>query len=268
MSGDFVEPMVTVVTIALNAKTHIEETLQSVVSQRYARMEYVVIDGGSTDGTVEIINRYSRQLAYWKSAPDRGISDAFNKGIEATKGEWINFMNAGDVFENESAISRAITHVTAKHKLIYGKCGMMTEAGVLLQGVVGKPFSRRLLRTKMFIPHQAAFHHHSLFDQFGLYSSQYKAAMDYEFLLRAKKWLTPETVAYVNEPLARMRIGGVSRNEAKVYLEYRKAQREHRISWLESQIYYIYFMTKLKLRGVIKKNTGLSALENVRPVKM
>lgn len=92
------ESKISVITVCHNAADTLEKTIQSVLGQTYRNIEYIIIDGGSTDGTVEIIRRYADRLAYWVSEPDEGIYDAMNKGIERATGEWINFMNAGDYF--------------------------------------------------------------------------------------------------------------------------------------------------------------------------
>lgn len=79
-------------------KSNLEKTILSVLNQTYSNIEYIIIDGGSTDGTIDIIKRYDDKITYWQSEPDNGIYDAMNKGIQKANGEWINFMNAGDLF--------------------------------------------------------------------------------------------------------------------------------------------------------------------------
>ena len=91
------EPKITVVTVTYNAKDFLEETIQSVISQTYKNIEYIIIDGGSTDGTVDIIKKYEDKIDYWVSEPDSGISDAFNKGVQQSNG-YILMLNAGDIF--------------------------------------------------------------------------------------------------------------------------------------------------------------------------
>lgn len=115
------KPLISVVTVCYNAVNELEETMLSVLNQTYDNIEYIVIDGGSKDGTVDVIKKYADKIAYWVSEPDKGIYDAMNKGIRAAKGEWINFMNAGDRFYDEEVIRKVFSRVDlCQYSLIYG----------------------------------------------------------------------------------------------------------------------------------------------------
>jgi glycosyltransferase involved in cell wall biosynthesis len=91
-------PLISIITVVYNGVSTLEQTILIVINQTYKNIEYIIIDGGSIDGTVDIIKKYEDKLAYWVSEPDKGIYDAMNKGIDKATGEWINFMNAGDCF--------------------------------------------------------------------------------------------------------------------------------------------------------------------------
>ena len=111
---------VSVITVCYNAIRGIEKTIQSVISQSHDDLEYIVIDGGSTDGTIDVIQKYRDKIAYFVSEPDGGIYDAMNKGIKVATGEWINFLNAGDTFASNDAITKSLSIDTEGIDVIYG----------------------------------------------------------------------------------------------------------------------------------------------------
>lgn len=114
-------PKITIVTVCYNTVNIIEETIQSVLEQNYPNIEYIIIDGGSKDGTLDIIKKYESHITKFISESDKGIYDAMNKGIALSTGEWINFMNAGDVFANESVIKDVFSHtISGNIGLVYG----------------------------------------------------------------------------------------------------------------------------------------------------
>lgn len=116
------QPLVTVVTVVYNAVDLIEATIKSVLGQSYSNLEYIVIDGGSTDGTCAIIEQYKEKIACYVSEPDNGIYDAMNKGVKLSKGEWVNFMNAGDEFYNVRVIEDVmkVGPFASTVKVLYG----------------------------------------------------------------------------------------------------------------------------------------------------
>ncbi len=117
---DGINPLITVVTVVLNAKDHIEQTVLSVINQTYSNIEYIIIDGGSTDGTLDIIRKYEDKITLWKSEPDKGIFDAMNKGIDLATGEWVNFMNAGDFFYTDDILEKIFKNKNIEEEVIYG----------------------------------------------------------------------------------------------------------------------------------------------------
>lgn len=113
-------PKITVVTVCFNAAKTLEKTIQSVINQTYNNIEYIIIDGASTDGTLDIIKKYKYRISYWKSEPDKGIYDAMNKGIKAATGEWINFMNAGDMFADKNVLKNIFERDLYEYGVIFG----------------------------------------------------------------------------------------------------------------------------------------------------
>lgn len=111
--------MISIITVSLNADKYLEKTIQSVLNQTYKNIEYIIIDGGSNDKTVEIIKKYDSMIDYWVSEPDNGIFDAMNKGIDLAKGDWLTFLNAGDNYINKEIISKIIEKLEDNQSL-YG----------------------------------------------------------------------------------------------------------------------------------------------------
>ena len=114
-----------------NGEATLEQTIQSVVNQTYDNVEYIVVDGNSTDKTLEIIKKYENEIDYWQSEPDKGIYDAMNKGIELANGDWINFMNSGDSFSSQSVIEQIFYGKCLKNiDILYGDSTSIDEFGI------------------------------------------------------------------------------------------------------------------------------------------
>lgn len=171
---------ISVVTVCYNAAETIEETMLSVLNQTYDNVEYIIIDGGSTDGTVDIIKKYADRLAYWVSEPDKGIYDAMNKGIAVATGDYINFMNAGDRFFECDTISKISPFMQTHPIIVYGDWiesfnGQMVEKKAL-------PLTH--LRKGMAFPHQSAFIQNS-YHKSKPYDTRYRIAADYNLFYNA-----------------------------------------------------------------------------------
>jgi glycosyltransferase involved in cell wall biosynthesis len=172
------QPLISIITISYNCADAIERTIHSVLSQRFTDFEYIIIDGGSTDGTADIIRRHSQHLSYWVSEKDRGISDAFNKGIAAAKGQYINLLNAGDSFASMYSLEELAPHLTAPlvtFRFIEENSG---EYSRLVDA--GEPD----IEKKALLGHQATFVHRKVYASMGGYNGSYKIRMDLDFFLR------------------------------------------------------------------------------------
>lgn len=211
------KPLVSVITIVFNGQKYLEETILSVLNQRYDNVEYVLVDGGSTDGTVDIIRKYEDAIDYWVSEPDSGISEAFNKGVLASTGEWINFMNCGDRFASPDVLLVFSENVDKKADLIYGKGSVADSQGRVII-TAGEAFDNKKFSRRMMIPHQSAFHNKNYFQDYGLFDENLKVAMVYDLLLRKK----PLSAVFIGELFSEMLAGGV--HEAEDYLRLREAR--------------------------------------------
>ena len=169
-------PKVTIVTVCYNAVALIESTIISVLSQSYANIEYIIIDGGSTDGTVDIIKKYANRLAYWVSEKDQGIYDAMNKGVNFATGQWINFMNAGDSFSDVDAVEKIFKEeIPTSIRVVYGDTIAVMSAQKKVH-IKALPVSR--INRGIIACHQSVFV--SLVDKGDIYFDiKYKLSADY-----------------------------------------------------------------------------------------
>ena len=209
-------PLISIITVCKNAGKTIEQCMASVLSQDYDGYEYLVLDGGSRDGTCDLINRYEAQLGYWHSQSDRGIADAWNQGISRSRGDWLLFLNADDYLCGPQVLSRMAAEISthADNDVVFGQIRLLGRGAEdrLPARLIGGPFSWRQFLVMDTIPHPAAFTARSYFERFGQFSEGYAIAIDYELFLRAGRRLRAQ---FVPLQVACMRDGGVSRQSPR-----------------------------------------------------
>lgn len=216
-------PLITVVTVVFNDVQHIEETILSVVNQTYPNIEYIIIDGGSTDGTVDIIKKYEERIAYWVSEPDKGIYDAMNKGIQKAMGEWINFMNAGDVYAANDVLVQLMQCEHSEARILRGNIiRVYPHMKVKSVGVTTNTPNMMDMFNNTF-HHQACLIQKSLFEEVGFYSLQYRLCSDWKFFFDCVV-LHHIKSRYMDVTVALFRMDGNSTNHSVLYL---KEQEEY-----------------------------------------
>ena len=192
-------PTISIITVCLNAISTIDATICSVLGQTFSDVEYIAIDGGSVDGTVNLLDKYQQQnkLKYI-SEPDAGIYDAMNKGIHLATGEWIYFLGSDDVFFDDKVIERIFVRSLKKAEIVYGNVQYL-HAGIIYDG----PFNQEKISIKN-ICHQALFIKKAVFENIGFFNCRYKISADHEFNIRWMGLNLPflyveETVVIYNE---------------------------------------------------------------------
>jgi glycosyltransferase involved in cell wall biosynthesis len=206
VSGTRDLPLVTVITAVMNAVETVKVCIESVAQQDYPNIEHIVLDGGSTDGTLDVLRQYDDRIALWKSEPDAGIYDAWNKALAEAHGEWICFLGADDEFL-PGAIS-AYMALAAEHpeaEYLSSRLKMIHSSGYVR--IVGTRWTWKEFSRSMCTFHVGTMHRRSLFDRLGMYDTSYRIVADYEFLLRARDQLN---TAYMPVITATMKAGGVS----------------------------------------------------------
>ncbi|MDB4924285.1 glycosyltransferase family 2 protein [Mucilaginibacter sp.] len=201
-------PILSVITVVYNNVSDIERTLLSVINQTYTGIEYIVVDGRSTDGTLLIIERYKDRIAKLISEPDKGIYDAMNKGLAAATGDYVLFMNSADEFYSDETVANVFA--TAKGAdIYYGETEMIDEVGKSLgqrRHAAPANFTWKSFKYGMSVSHQAIYIKRSLTEP---YDPKYKLSADIDWILRAAK--KAKTIVNVNQYVAKYKVGGMSK---------------------------------------------------------
>ena len=209
------QPEITIVTVVFNGIKTIEKTILSVINQDYEKLEYIIIDGGSTDGTIDIIKKYADKIDYWISEPDKGLYFAMNKGLNLAEGKWINFMNSGDSFYTTTIVSEVFS-TNYRSGVIYGDV-MFSFDGRNSVYVKAQPLEN-FWKGMQFV-HQAAFVSTILMKEFP-FDTKYKFIADYNSLY--KIFLKGENFQYIELPICNFLAGGLSDNNPRSILECQK----------------------------------------------
>lgn len=209
---------VSVITVCYNAEKTIENTIKSVVSQTYSDIEYIVIDGKSIDSTVEVIRKYMDNVSYLISEEDTGIYNAMNKGIKASTGEILYFLNANDYLFDENVIKDVVKYFNKiKTNIVFGDISFIKENGEEKE-LRSFALADKLFLTSENICHQGIFYKKEVFGFCGLYAENYKLFADYDLNLKAiiNKKLK---AGYINRTIAKFTLEGQSNSEALKILQ-------------------------------------------------
>lgn len=231
----------------------LEATIQSVISQTYTDWDYIVIDGGSVDNSLDIISQYQNHFLYWCSEKDQGIADAFNKGLQHCKPESIvGFINAGDCLETDALENIAKIPFQA---IIYGNSRYINTDKTSFIATANHIF----LPYFMSLNHPSTFICKEIFDKYGFFDAQWKYAMDYDLIL--KFFVSGAHFSYINKTLSTMSLGGISdKNWKKAYYEaylIRKKYFPDQTSYID----YLFQVLKRYIRNTLEK-LGLTAISS------
>lgn len=200
-------PKISIITITYNAESYIERTLKSVIEQDYNNIEYIIIDGNSTDKTMSVVEKYKENIDVIVSEKDKGIYDAMNKGLLAASGDWINFLNAGDTFINDNVLSNLISPLSSKYSIIYGDWINVNDNGIYNYMTAHPKLNLKILKHNFLICHQSLFIKNI---NLPLYDTSYKIKADYQWVIDIVKKTNELEIQYINEPLVHYDIDGLS----------------------------------------------------------
>lgn len=245
-------PRVSIIIATFNSQAYLQRAIDSIVAQDYQYKQLILIDGASTDRTLEIISKNDPKIDAWISGPDQGIYEAFNKGVKKATGDWIYILGSDDYLWRSDVLTRMAPSLQSppqSSRIVYGNVALVSKNGdILLE--MGEPWeqARRHFIDRMTLPHQGVFHHRSLFESNGFFNESFRFAGDYEFLLRELK--TADAFYVPGIIIAGYQYGGgssVPQNALKVWLEFRKAQILNGLKW--PSCYWIgrYLLTWLRM---------------------
>ncbi len=234
-------PKISIITVSFNTVKTIEQTILSVVNQTYPNIEYIIIDGGSTDGTVDIIKKYESKIAYWVSEPDKGIYDAMNKGIEKASGEWINFMNSGDEFYNNRVLSDIFSEsISNEIDVFYGEVAIKYQKKESYK----KPLPINQIEKGMVFCHQSSFVRTKLYKE-NPYNLTYKICADYNFFLSVYR--KGGNFKYKSIVISKFLYGGFSSSSIiQLFVE------KWHISGKGHDIYFLYMIIRELIFGKLR----------------
>ncbi|WP_298237190.1 glycosyltransferase family 2 protein [uncultured Algibacter sp.] len=248
--------LISIITASYNSEKTIGKTINSILNQSSSNFEYIIIDGNSKDNTLSIIEKHEKDFIKkgirfkWVSEPDKGIYDAWNKGISYAKGNWIGFLGSDDVYypdalekyENILKSHPNIDYVSSKVRLV--------NKGKLLRIISGK-WQWKIFKHYMNVAHVGSLHSANYYKKYGIYNTKYKIAGDYEMLLRSQDSLK---YLFMDEFTAEMEAGGLSNSLVKqVMLETRLAKNKSgKVNIIIANMDFVIAFLKIKIKKILK----------------
>lgn len=234
------KPKISIITVTFNSEKYLEKTINSVLSQDYSDFEYLIIDGGSSDGTVDIIKKYENSIDYWVSESDKGMYDALNKGIKASLGKIIGQINSDDKY-SPSVLSRvASVYEEEKFDLLYGDTVIINDSDDEIGYISASPWRNMYYGNPGFL-HSACFFSKDIIVELGMYDLTYRIASDIDLLQRVHK--NSSKIKIINKPYSEQRVGGMSHSGIgpyKGFWEYKKISVKNGLNPIKGFAYFIF----------------------------
>lgn len=259
MNNHLTPPRLSVITVVLNGEQHLEKTIRSVI--QFPEIEYILIDGGSTDGTLDIIHKYTNTISFWSSEPDKGIFDAMNRGLAYASGQTINMLNCGDTF-NPEYLKLLLNESDLQDCVIYSDYYRVYDELHLKR----KYSSDMNYHKGMSICHQTMFIGKNVYKQIGNYSLTYRFAADYDFMIR----MINGNVFFKKIPLIGVNFLADGATARHLQTSIREASTIHAHYFGNFSLSHIYFLSinyKNLLFHLVKKYIPLSIMLRLRQLQ-
>lgn len=238
---------ISIITVVYNNEMTIKDAIESVLSQSYPNIEYIIIDGNSNDNTNQIINNYKSKLGFYVSEKDSGIYDAMNKGIKAAKGEVIGILNSDDLYENDKVIEMVMSQffVDPSLHIVYGDLVYVKRDDVqrVIRNWRSKPYYKHFFEHGNVPPHPSFFVKRIVYEKAGYFNLNFNLAADYEFMLRVAKKFEFK-LKYLNKVIVKMRLGGATNNS---FLNIFKQNIEILNAWKHNDLEPPFYLMPIKI---------------------
>lgn len=236
---------VSIITVTLNSEKYLSDCINSVKGQNYKNIEHIIIDGRSTDGTLEIIKKNSRHISYWVSEKDRGMYDAINKGIQLATGDIIGILNSDDMFATADSVKSIVDCFETTHTdSVYGNLIYVDPNNInkVIRYWKGASFRRSRFKYGWMPAHPTFYIRREMIEKHGLYENNYYTAADYEFMTRYL-FRYKVTSSYLDSMVVKMRSGGISNGNIKSRI---RANRSDYLAMKKNKIPFSFFVSILK----------------------
>lgn len=246
----FAKPLISIITVTLNSERYLENTIQSVIGQTYPLIEYIIVDGQSVDGTLNIIRKYAHRIHRWISEPDSGITEAMNKGIAMASGNFILFLHSDDYLFEKNSIEKAVSFMDENVDIFAFKVLLSHKNST--DELIPRSWNW-FVNVKIPFCHQGVFCSTRLFNELGLFDTNFAIDADYDFLLRAyKKKYRAKTINYT---LSTMRDTGISSRKdwhslSSRFAEEKRVHYKNNHSFLGKTMYFLYWQLYLPYRRI------------------
>lgn len=236
---------ISIITVTFNSGKTLERTIQSIINQSFNDYEYIIIDGGSTDNTLDIIKNYEKYITFWSSEPDKGIYDAMNKGITQATGEWIHILNSDDYYHNDSVLNDISRLLISEDEFYYFS---MIQKGEVSERKYSWNSFHCLLWYSAYIPHPTMFVSKKTYSRVGLYNLNYKIAADHDYILRLiRNGVKP---VFFDIVCTVMTMGGISSLDARVtFNDFKNVTIDNGLNKILAEIIYSFKMIKHNFRN-------------------
>lgn len=246
---------ISIITVVWNNAKTIKDAIDSVINQTYKDIEYIIIDGASSDGTVEVVQSYGDKISKFISEPDKGLYDAMNKGITLATGDIVGILNSDDFYIDEFVIEKVVKEFEFMHvdsvfaDLVFVKPDDLDKVVRYYDSSACFP---EKFQYALYPAHPTFFVKRWVYEKYGLFKTDYKIAADFDIMARFL-YTNKISFSYIKEPIIKMRVGGVSTSFSSIWINSLEQLRVCRENGIDSNIFKVLLKYPIKLLGVFKK---------------